>query len=67
MRRPTLPDDERPRAPAAAAAALVATSVLKRSRLARVGVVGTAAGMAYRRLARRRPATWHDVPPGDAR
>jgi hypothetical protein len=49
----------------AAGAVLVGTSILKRSRLARLVVVGGVAAAAYTKLADRE-AEWHDVerPPG---
>ena len=45
----------------AAGAVLVGTALLKRSRLARLAVVGAVALVGYDRLANRDPV-WHDVP-----
>jgi hypothetical protein len=45
---------------AATAAVLVGTSILKRSRLARVLVVGAVAAVGYTKLAGHEPE-WHDV------
>lgn len=48
------------KAAVAAGVAIVGTSLLKRSRLARLAVVGGLAATAYTRLAGREPE-WHDV------
>ena len=45
---------------AAAAAVLIGTSLLKRSRLARIAVVGAVAAVGYSRVVSREPV-WHDV------
>ena len=44
----------------AAGVALIGTSILKRSRLARLAVVGAIAATAYTRVVGRDPQ-WHDV------
>jgi hypothetical protein len=48
------------KAAAAAVAAVIATAMLKRSRLARLAVVGGLAAAAYTRLTGREPE-WHEV------
>ena len=51
---------QRKKAAIAAGAVLVGTSILKRSRLARLVVVGGAAAAAYTRLSDRE-VEWHEV------
>lgn len=52
----------RARSAAAIAAALLGSTILRRSRLARLGALAAMAGAGYGKLGRRRPS-WHDVPP----
>ncbi len=55
-------NDDARRAIAAVAALAVGSTLLKRSRVLRLGVAGVVAVAAYSRLVRREP-TWHDVEP----
>jgi hypothetical protein len=56
----TVLTDDRRKGIAAVVAIVVGTTVLKRSRLARLGAVVVAGAAGYHRLARKEPV-WHDV------